>query len=635
MSHKYTFKQKLRYYFDNTLSRGTSSIIMWLAVVSLLVIIVFGIIYTVSGINMEGEEGMGIFEAMWQTLLRSIDPGTMAGDTGWVFRLIGLLITVGGIFILSTLIGVLTTSLDEKLDQLRKGRSMVLEENHTLILGWSPKVIQIISELIIANENQKKPRIVILSEEDKVETEDTIREEITDTKNTKIICRTGSPLDLTDLKIVNPDGARSIIIISPEKENADTYVIKSILALTLNPNRKQGKYHIVAEIKDEKNTEVAQIVGKDEAMFVLSPDLTARITAQTCRQSGLSIIYQQLFCYEGDEMYFKNEPSLVGKTYKDALFAYNTSAVLGFEDKNGKVYINPPADTILKEGDRILAITEDDDTIILSDISDYKINKNAVLKTEAKSSVKKERNVILGWNNRGKIIIRELDEYVAEGSETDIISDFDTEKAEAVLTELKPLIKNQTVKFTQGDITSSKELEKNDITAYDNIIILSYYDMDEQEADAKTLICLLHIRNMADKKGKKVNIVSEMFDQKNRELAEVTKADDFIISEDLISLFLTQLSETPDLKKVMDILFEAEGSEFYLKNAEDYVKLGETINFYTVLEAASYKNETAVGYRIIKYAHSVENNYGIKVNPDKDKMITFSEGDKIIVLAED
>jgi len=633
MSNKYTFKQKLRYYFDNTLSRGTSSIIMWLAVLSLLIIIVFGLVYTFSGLNMAGEEGMGFFESMWQTLLRSVDPGTMAGDTGWVFRIIGLLITIGGIFILSTLIGVLTTSLDEKLEKLRKGRSLVIEENHTLILGWSPKVIHIISELIIANENQKKPRIVILAEEDKVVMEDTVREEITDTENTKIICRTGSPLDLTDLKIVNPDGARSIIILSPEKENADTYVIKSILALTLNPKRKEGKYHIVAEIKDEENIEVAQIVGKDEAMFVLSPDLTARITAQTCRQSGLSIIYQQLFCYEGDEMYFKNEASLVGKTYKDALFAYNDSSVIGFKDKNGKVYINPIPDTKLTDKDEILAITEDDDTIILSGISEYGIKEDAIIKTEAVSSVKKERNVILGWNKRAKIIIRELDEYVENGSEIHIISNI--ENAEEIKNELEPMLTNQKIQFIYGDITSSAELQKNDITSYDNIIILNYYDIEVQEADAKTLICLLHIRNIADKKGKKVSIVSEMFDQKNRELAEVTRADDFIISEDLISLFLTQLSETPGLKEVTDILFEAEGSEFYLKDANNYVKIGVPVNFYTVLEAATIKNETAIGYRIMKYAHSVENNYGIKVNPDKDKMITFSEGDKIIVLAED
>ena len=43
----------------------------------------------------------------------------------------------------------------------------VMEEDFTLILGWSSKVFTIISELVAANENQKKPRIVILSGNDK------------------------------------------------------------------------------------------------------------------------------------------------------------------------------------------------------------------------------------------------------------------------------------------------------------------------------------------------------------------------------------------------------------------------------------------------------------------------------------
>jgi len=633
MSKNYTFKQKAKYFFDNTLSRGTASIIIWLAIITLLVMIVFGVIYTVTGINMEGEEGMGFFEALWQSFLRSIDPGTMAGDTGWVFRIIGLLITIGGIFILSTLIGVLTTSLDEKLEKLRKGRSLVIEEDHTLILGWSPKVMQIISELVIANENQKKPRIVILADEDKVMMEDEVRENVPNTQNTKVICRTGDPLDLVDLAIVNPNGAKSIIVLSPDKKNADTYVIKTVLALTLNPKRKKEKYHIVAEIKDEVNMEVAKIVGKDEAMFVLSPDLTARLTAQTCRQSGLSIIYMDLLCYDGDEMYFKNEKSLAGKTFKDAIFAYDDSAVLGFMNKDGIVKINPPLDTVLTEDDEILAITEDDDTIILSGITDYGINKNAVIESLPKTSAKNEKNVILGWNERGKIIVRELDEYVAPGSEIHIISDI--KKADKIQKELNGLVENQKVVFTQGDITSSSVLEEIDILQFDNIIILNYYDIDIQEADAKTLISLLHIRNIADKAGKKVNIVTEMFDQKNRELAEVTKADDFIISEDFISRFLTQLSETADLKKVFDDLFQADGSEIYLKDAEDYIKLNEEINFYTILESAAMKKETAIGYRIIKNAHNVEDNYGIVVNPKKSDKIVLSEGDKVIVLAED
>ncbi|MDF1550532.1 MAG: hypothetical protein P1P88_22110 [Bacteroidales bacterium] len=633
MSVNSTFSQRFRYFFDNTLSRGTISIISWLAVLSFILVLLFALIYSLSGLHMEGEGEMGFFEALWQSLMRSVDPGTVAGDSGWTFRLVGLLVTIGGIFILSTLIGVLSSGLDDKLQELRKGRSLVMESGFTLILGWSPKIIHIIEQLIIANENQKKPRIVILAEKDKVEMEDEIRDNIHTRKNTKIICRTGNPLNIVDLQIVNPNEAKSIIVLSPAIENSDTHVIKSVLAITHNPKRKTGKYHIVAEIKDKVNLEAAQLVGKDEALFVITPDLTARITAQTSRQAGLSIIYMQLLCYEGDEMYFKQEPILNGKTYKQAIFAYDTSAVLGFMNKDGMVKINPPMSTVLTSNDKILAISEDDDTIILSGLEDFKIKNEVIVENRHQSSIYKEKNLVLGWNQKGRTIIKELDKYVGPGSELHIVSEMAVEDKK--IFDLQSVLINQNVTFESGNIADSSTLSRIDVTSFDNIIILSYNHIDPQEADAKTLISLLHIRNFAEKNNKKVNIVSEMFDQNNRELAAVTKADDFIISDNLISRMLAQLSETRDLKKVFDDLFDADGSEIYLKNVEEYVNTGVSVSFYTVLESASIKNETAIGYRQVKYAHDVDKNYGIFINPVKSELITFEEGDKVIVLAED
>ncbi len=633
MTRKATLGQRFRYFFDNTLSKGTISIITWLAALSFILVLLFGTIYVVSGLNMEGEEGMGFFEALWQSLMRSVDPGTVAGDSGWAFRLVGLLITIGGIFILSTLIGVLSSGLDEKLQDLRKGRSLVIEEGHTLILGWSPKIIHIIEELIVANENQKKPRIVILAEKDKVEMEDEIRDNISNRKNTKIICRTGNPLNITDLEIVNPHDAKSIIVLSPPIENSDTHVIKSVLAITHNPKRKSGKYHIVAEIKDKVNLEAAHLVGKDEALFVLTPDLTARITAQTSRQAGLSIIYMQLLCYEGDEMYFKHEESLTGRTFKEAIFAYNDSAVLGYMNNKGKVKINPPMNTVLYEDDKILAISEDDDTIILSGMEEFNIERENIAENYQKNIVHKERNLVLGWNQKGRTIIKELDNYVGSDSEVHIVSEIEIE--EKNIFDLQSVLVNQTISFEKGNIADSATLNRIDVTSFDNIIILSYNHINHQEADAKTLISLLHIRNFAEKKQKKLNIVSEMFDQNNRELAAVTKADDFIISDNLISRMLSQLSETRDLKKVFDDLFDADGSEIYLKDAIKYVKPNIPVNFYTVLESAAKKGETAIGYRIVEKAHSVEDNYGIFINPLKNEKVIFTEEDKIIVLAED
>ena len=171
---------------------------------------------------------------------------------------------------------------------------------------------------------------------------------------------------------------------------------------------------------------------------------------------------------------------------------------------------------------------------------------------------------------------------------------------------------------------------------YDHIIVLSYSDlMEKQQADAKTLITLLHLRDIADRGGHGLSVVSEMLDLRNRALAEVTRADDFIVSDKLVSLILSQVSENKQLNAVFADIFDPEGSEIYLKPAGNYVKLGQPVNFYTVTAAARQRGEVALGYRIRAHSADASLAYGVAVNPDKDKAITFSEADRMIVIAEE
>jgi len=625
MKTKTTISERIKYRFDNIIASGTIAIIGMLALFSLLIVLIMGAVYV--GFNMKD----GYVESVWAAFMRTIDAGTMADDDGWSIRFISLLITIGGIFIFSTLIGTLTAGLESKLDELRKGRSKVLETDHTLILGWSPKIFYIISELVLANENRKKPRIVILAEKDKIEMEEEISSQIPDTKNTKIICRTGSPIDLVDLELASPHDARSIIILSPENDNPDIYVIKAVLALTNNPRRKATKYHIIGEIKDKSNNEVAQMVGGDEAIYINSADLIARLTTQTCRQTGLSVVYTELLDFGGDEIYFKNERALTGKTFNEAVFAYEKSAIIGIMKSDGSVHINPANDTLLDATDQLIAISEDDDTIVLSQNINKSVNNDLIVNVPAKL-YEPEKNIILGWSDKALTVIGELENYVAKGSILHVIADIDD--LENKIDALKPILKNQTISFTSGDIAQRATLEDVKITTYNNVIILAYQNMPIQEADARTLIALLHLRKLSEVHNCNLNIVSEMYDLKNRELAEVTRADDFIISDNLISLMLSQLSENRNLGNVFKILFSSESSEIYLRPISDYVKTGVEMNFYTVLESATQKNQIALGYRQMKHEHDHDQNYGIRLNPLKSNKVVFESDDRIIVLAE-
>jgi len=632
---KPTLKQRFQYFFDNTLSRGTGAIIVWLSLITLLLVVIFTGVYLFFGVKFEDTGQINFVEALWQSFMRSIDPGTVAGDTRWTLRIIGIVVTISGIFILSSLIGILSSGLENKIEELRKGRSIVLTKNHTLIVGWSQKIFHIVSELIIANENQKNPTIVILADKDKVDMDDEIRSEIKNRKNTKIITRTGNPLNPDSLKIVSPEEAKSIIILSPEDEveNSDIHVIKSVLALTYNPNRTNKKYHIVAEIENIENLDAAEVVGKDETSFLFTQDIIARITAQTSHQPGLSLIYMDLLCYDGDELYFANIKQLHEKAFKDAIFAFENSAVIGYKNKEGEIFLNPPMETILTKDDEILAISEDDDTIIPSGKTEFNINEDFIFKGERISSISVEKNIILGWNQRASQLIFELDEYVEKGSTMTIVclNEGIDEKVKAV----NKKVKNQKINIIEKNYSKRKSLIELNITDYDNVIVLSNNFIEPQEADAITILSLIHIRNLAQQHNKKINIISEMFNQKNRKLAEVTKADDFIISHDLISRMLAQVSETKELKRVFDALFESEGSEIYLKDVSEYIELGQPVNFYTILESASLKGETALGYRISNHSYLSDKNYGIIVNPNKSDEIDFTPNDKIIVLSKD
>ena len=120
------------------------------------------------------------------SLLRTLDPGTMGNDTGSVMFVLSMLtVTLGGIFIVATLIGVITTGIGAKLDELRKGRSSVLEDDHTVILGWSAQIFDVISEIVLANANKRHQRIVVLADRDKVEMEDEIRDDVPNTRTTR------------------------------------------------------------------------------------------------------------------------------------------------------------------------------------------------------------------------------------------------------------------------------------------------------------------------------------------------------------------------------------------------------------------------------------------------------------------
>jgi voltage-gated potassium channel Kch len=630
-SRKVTLADRLRYRFDNTISKGAIALIGWLALVLLALILASTLFVYLTGIApASNEAGPGFFQTLWLGLMHTIDPGNVGGDTGsWPYLLTMLTVTAGGILIFSTLIGIIFSGIDQKLADLRKGRSFVVERGHTVIYGWSPEIFPVVAELVRANKSRGRACIAILSEEDKVEMEDEIRARVGKTGGTRMVCRTGDPINIEDVGIVNPNEARSIVVLPPEDGEADSRVIKTVLALTNNPGRRGEPYHIVSRIGRPENLGVARMVGRGELRLVAVDDLIARITAQTCRQSGLSVVYTDLLNFGGDEIYFAREPRLTVLTFGEALVSYEACAVIGLRTEDGRILLNPPAETEISTGDEIVLIAEDDSTIGLSEGTAPEIDAGAIRKTPPRER-EPERTLILGWNDRAPKIVSELDHYVQAGSEVTVV----TPVGAGPPSDLEAL-ENQKLSSREGDITDRRVLDGLGVADYDHVIVLGEPDRsDPNTTDAKTLVTLLHLREISERSGGRFSIVSEMLDVRNRELAEVTGADDFIVSDHLASLMMCQVSENRDLSTVFEGLISAEGSELYLRPATDYVKAGVPLNFYTVVEAARRRGEVAVGYRLAAETADPTSSYGVHLNPEKPRLVTFSGRDRLIVLAE-
>jgi ribosome biogenesis SPOUT family RNA methylase Rps3 len=207
--------------------------------------------------------------------------------------------------------------------------------------------------------------------------------------------------------------------------------------------------------------------------------------------------------------------------------------------------------------------------------------------------------------------------------------------------ELNDKHNNLTISLFNSNPMVVENLKKSNPLEYDNIIILSQSneDYNPEKVDSDTLIILLIIRKIIKDlkiKKHKTKIITQVLNSENQELIQQSNADDFIISNKLISMIMAQLSENPYIYKFYDNIFKEEGSEIYLKKADLYFNnLPLKLTFSDMINVAQKRDEICLGYRLKKYANDPSKNFGIKLNPNKKDKLEITEDDLFVVLAED
>ncbi len=638
-----TFRQRFRYHFDNIMSRGASAQVAMLVLLSIFMIATIALIIHLFQLAPETDGNRpGLMSLLWKSALHTIDTGEVNNDTdaaGQPYVFMMLLVTLGGLFVVSAFIGIVNTGLTNKLQEMRKGRSLVAEKNHTVILGYTAKVHTLLSELAEANANQPHACVVVLAEKDKVEMDDEIQKRLP--RKMKVVTRSGSPTAVADLEIVNLPTAKSIIVMSPEADDegeplapheADTIVLKTLLAINkINSGDSKVRYHVVAELQDEKILAVSRMVAGDDAALLLAPPLISRLLVQTGRQTGLSAVFTELLDFGGSEIYIQPEPKLVGRTFRAALASYDDTALIGLIDHADKLLLPPAMDYVIQENDQVIAISEDDDTVIVNG-RPGSVDESALVAAVVKPLKTHERNLVLGTSERLLLVLRELAPYCAPGSYTLVVGEDDA-LGQAALQAAPAEFPQLGVEFRAADISSRVVLDSLDVGSFEHILVLSEgHDRTPDIADARTMVALLHLRDIAKRTGKLVPVTSEILDIGNRDLAAVAEADDFVVSNTLVALMATQLAENRHLTRVFDDLFTYGGHDLRIKPASEYVTMDREVDYYTVLEAAIRRDEIAIGYRIGALGRDPKKGFGVVVNPKKHQKVKLGPNDQIVVM---
>lgn len=608
-----SFGARLRYRFDNALTRGPFVVIAYLALLSLLVIIVAAVVATAASLAFGGGRDESFVESVWQSMLRMIDAGSFAGDVAWPTRLVALVITLIGIFLAGSLIGLIASAVDQRVEELRRGRNPVLESGHTLVLGWSPHVPRIVGELVVANESERRASVVVLGRADATEMEDEIRSRVGDLRTTRLVCRTGDPSVPSDLERAAVGTARSIVAV--RGDDGDAGVVKAVLAVrALDPGHERA--HMVAEVAEADNAGTLRAVSNGRVLTVSSDDVVAEVTAQACLRSGLASVFTELLDFDGDEMYFTPVPSeLVGRTYAEALLAYESCSVIGLATDD-LVELNPSPGRVLDAGGELIVVAADDSAIAFTGIAAAVPDAAAVTPVEHPPV----RIVMVGWSGFGAKVLRQLDEFLPAGSHVEVVVDTDLVDA-AELDGIE--MAHATLAVRGGDGGPDHLLSLADDPDPDQVIVLGYRDaLSVDEADARTLLALLTLRQAWPPAGTDhVRIVAELLDQRNLVLAAPVGVDDLIVSDALASLLMAQLSERADLQAVFDDLFDAEGAVVDLVAADAGAR-----RWVEVVAGAAARGLSAFGYR-----KAVDG--GVVINPPKSSTVSLAAGDELVVVA--
>jgi len=569
---------------DRALVRGSFLAVALLLAGSFLIVFIGALIVAIGHINLENEED-SVLEVAWQVLLRAMSPDQLMDNTRWDARIVLLVVTIVGLLLVSTLISILNSVIERRMEFIHRGRGTVSMNDHLVILNWNQFGIRIIREVAQSAEPGHAPcRVAILCDLDPVELMHEIRDSLLDDIGSDtsrvhrhfmrhpenwVVIRKGNSTNTADLThLTSVATARSAIVLRDTSVET-VQILRVVLAIdsVLSKETIAGDFfdqlpvvtftnkHLLADHLDKRLVNAARIDSPRRRHINYIPlsaeDVRHGVETQVSRHRGLSAVYQDLLNFGGQELYLVDPPSPL-MTFGEIVLASKESTPIGIvQDAMPDLW--PDWDHQLGNSRVVTLATNLSNASrwtpapIETSLAGRRLSPNP-------SQTKIERFLFIGWNDGARRLASALEQILPTGCGLTVIP--------RALDHLP--IPDRFCNTPVGVVSAEIEdplAEVGFLDDFEHAIVFTDQSVDPGTSDTEVLIDLLSCRHYADSipdPSRRFTIVAELQKRSSRHIAGERLADDLLINDALLASAAVQLAFSPDLEAVFNQLLSEE-----------------------------------------------------------------------------
>jgi hypothetical protein len=584
--------------------------------------------------------------AIWWAFLRLTDSGYLGDDEGTLLRVVSTLLTVLGVVLfVGALIATMTQWLNDTIETLEAGYTPIAKNNHVLILGWNNRTASMVEDLVqsegrvarfLSRHGGRRLHIVILAERVTPALAQEIRDKLGRGFNMRgITLRSGTPLRLDHLRRV--DYMHAAVILLPTREfeagsAPDELTIKALMSAAHADDDIEAAEMplVVAEIFDADRLETARRAYPGPAEFISTPQIISRLLAQNTRHRGLSRVYNELLGGEGQQIFVRECPELIGERLINVAGCFEQAVLLGSACDGQLHALYADNARVVSERDRLAFIARDFEDCRPTGEPERDAAGRIHHAPTTDAERRRRRVLVLGWNQKVPSLLAEFDANTRERVEVDVFSLLSTSERETILRRKGVAPQNARVRHIEGDLTSHYEMARMDVAGYDSVVLVASDWLGSAEAaDARMLLGYLVLSQVLESADRKPAVVVESMSTDNANLFDQANVER-LVSPDLQASMLTQVALRRELHWVLEELFSAGGAEIEFRSVDRLGLAGRADSFVSLRRERAAHGEVLLG--------TLHRDAGVLprlvLNPvDKQAPIELAAADELVVLA--